>query len=51
MNILREYRTITEASDDTNISIGNISKNLTVKEKLLEDLFGGIKIIINNVNI
>lgn len=33
MNILREYRTITEASKDTNISIGNISKNLTGKGK------------------
>ena len=33
MNILREYRTITEASEDTNISIGNISKNLTGKGK------------------
>ncbi len=31
MNIIAKYKTITEASKDTNISVGNISKNLTGK--------------------
>jgi hypothetical protein len=39
MNILSEYRTITEASKDTNISIGNISKNLTGKGKTAGGFF------------
>jgi len=39
MNILAEYRTITEASKSTNISVGNISKNLTGKGKTAGGFF------------